>query len=95
MLLCLEAEIFRLLGLEFGRNKPDNTREEDIASITFRWPADHLTPTLVTHTITEYAFPVKNMKNEILHKVRRKNDIITERKSRGLVVARVTKSKEL
>tara|TARA_B100001996_G_scaffold73496_1_gene54184 strand:+ start:232 stop:1164 length:933 start_codon:yes stop_codon:yes gene_type:complete len=86
----LEAEIVRGLVLEYGRNKPDNTREEDFASITFRWPADHLTPTLVTHTITEYAFPVKNMKNEMLHKVRRTNDIVTERKSGGFVVARGT-----
>ena len=86
----LEAEIIRGLILEYGRNKPDNSREEDYASITFRWPADHLTPTLVTHTITEYAFPVKNMKNEMLHKVRRTNDIVTERKSGGFVVARGT-----
>jgi len=84
----LEAQLVRGLILEYGRNKPDNQSTEDFASITFRWPSDHLTPTLVTHTITEYAFPVKNMKNEMLHKVRRTNNIITEKNMGGVFIAR-------
>ncbi len=86
----LEAQIVRGLILEYGRNKPDSRSKEEYASITFRWPSDHLTPTLLTHTITEYAFPVKNMKDEMLHKVRRTNEIVTERRSGGFVVARGT-----
>ena len=85
-----EAQIIKGLVIEYGKNKPDNRNAENYAAITFKWPSDHLTPTLVTHTVTEYAFPVKNMKNEMLHKVRRTNDIITERKSGGFVVARGT-----
>ena len=84
----LEAQLVRGLILEYGRNKQDNQSTEDFASITFRWPSDHLTPTLVTHTITEYAFPVKNMKNEMLHKVRRTNNIITEKNMGGVFIAR-------
>ena len=84
----LEAQLVRGLILEYGRNKPDNQSTEDFASITFRWPSDHLTPTLVTHAITEYAFPVKNMKNEMLHKVRRTNNIITEKNMGGVFIAR-------
>ena len=84
----LEAQLVRGLILEYGKNKQDNQSTEDFASITFRWPSDHLTPTLVTHTITEYAFPVKNMKNEMLHKVRRTNNIITEKNMGGVFIAR-------
>ena len=84
----LEAQLVRGLILEYGRNKPDNQSTEDFASITFRWPSDHLTPTLVTHAITDYAFPVKNMKNEMLHKVRRTNNIITEKNMGGVFIAR-------
>ena len=84
----LEAQLVRGLILEYGQNKQDNQSTEDFASITFRWPSDHLTPTLVTHTITEYAFPVKNMKNEMLHKVRRTNNIITEKNMGGVYIAR-------
>ena len=86
----LEAQLVRGLVIEYGRNKPDNLATEDFFKLTFKWPSDHLTPTLVTHTITEYAFPVKNMKNEMLHKVRRTNDIVTEKKMGGVVVVRGT-----
>jgi hypothetical protein len=86
----LEAQIVRGLVINYGRNKPDNLATEDFFELTFKWPSDHLTPTLVTHTITEYAFPVKNMKNEMLHKVRRTNDIVTEKKMGGVVVVRGT-----
>jgi len=86
--MSLEAQLVRGLILEYGRNKPDNQSTEDFASITFRYPSDHLTPTAVSHGITEYAFPVKNMKNEMLHKVRRTNNIITEKNMGGVFIAR-------
>ena len=86
----LEAQLVRGLVLNYGRNKPDNLATEDFFELTFRWPSNHLTPTLLTHTVTDYAFPVKNMKNEMLHKVRRTNNIITEKTMGGVVVARGT-----
>ena len=86
----LEAQLARGLVVIYGRNKPDNLTAEDFFELTFKWPSNHLTPTLVTHTVTEYAFPVKNMKNEMLHKVRRTNNIITEKKMGGVVVVRGT-----
>ena len=86
--LSLEAQLVRGFILEYGRNKPDNQATEDFASVTFRYPSDHLTPTAVSHGITEYAFPVKNMKNEMLHKVRRTNNIITEKNMGGVYIAR-------
>ena len=86
--VSLEAQLVRGFILEYGRNKPDNQATEDFASITFRYPSDHLTPTVVSHWITEYAFPVKNMKNEMLHKVRRTNNIITEKNMGGVFIAR-------
>ena len=86
--MSFEAQLVRGLILEYGRNKPDNQSTEDFASITFRYPSDHLTPTAVSHGITEYAFPVKNMKNEMLHKVRRTNNIITEKNMGGVFIAR-------
>ena len=56
-------------------------REFRIEQFTFKWPQNHLTPSLVTHGITSYAFPTYNMKDEMLHKVRRTNNIITEQSS--------------
>ena len=67
---------------------PDNQATEVFGSLTFRFPSDHLTPTIVSHGITEYAFSVKNMKNEMLHKVRRTNNIITEKNMGGVFIAR-------
>jgi len=86
--LSLEAHLIRGLILEFGRNKPDSQATEEFASLIFRYPSDHLTPTAVSHGITEYAFPVKNMKNEMLHKVRRTNNIVTEKNMGGVYIAR-------
>jgi len=86
----LEAQLVRGLVIHYGRNKPDNLTDEDFFELTFKWPSNHLTPTLLTHTVTEYAFPLKNMKNEMLHKVRRTNNIITEKNMGGVVVARGT-----
>jgi len=84
----IEAQLVRGLIIEYGRNKPESQRAEDKFSITFKYPSSHLTPTLLTHGITEYAFPVKNMKNEMLHKVRRTNNIITEKNMGGVFIAR-------
>ena len=86
--LSLETHLVRGLILEFGRNKPESQETEEFASLTFRYPSDHLTPTAVSHGITDYAFPVKNMKNEMLHKVRRTNSIITEKNMGGVFIAR-------
>jgi len=86
--LSLEAQLVRGLIIEYGKNKQEGQATEDFASLTFRYPSDHLTPTAVSHGITEYAFPVKNMKNEMLHKVRRTNNIITEKNMGGVYIAR-------
>ena len=86
----LEAQLFQSLVFEYGQNDQKNLGNEDYYKLTFRWPANHLTPTLFTHTVTDYAFPVKNMENEMLHKVRRTNNIITEKRSSGVVIARGT-----
>ena len=80
--ISLEATIISGLLFEYGKNDIDNSSDdEDFYKITFKWPQNHLTPTLVTHGITSYAFPTYNMKDEMLHKVRRTNNIITEQSS--------------
>ena len=84
----LEANLLRGMIFEYGRNDIDDSSDEDFYQITFRWPSNHLTPTVFSHTITQYAFPTKNMKAEMLHKVRRTNNIITEKRSGGLVIGR-------
>ena len=86
----LEAQIFKGLILDYGRSKPDNLDGEYFVNLTFRWPYNHLAPTLLTHTITDYAFPVKNMKNEMLHKIRRTDNIIIKRTGGGAVISRGT-----
>jgi len=88
--ISLEAQLMRGLVLEFGRSKPDQQSREDFVNLTFKWPYNHLTPTLLTHTITDYAFPNKNMKNEMLHKIRRTDNIIIKRSGGGVVVSRGT-----
>ena len=80
--ISLEATIISGLQFEYGKNDIDNSSDdEDFYKITFKWPQNHLTPTLITHGITSYAFPTYNMKDEMLHKVRRTNNIITEQSS--------------
>ncbi len=85
----LEAHILNGLLFEYGKNDVDNSSDdEDFYKITFKWPRDHLSPTLVTHGITEYVFPNYNMENEMLHKVRRTNNIVTEKSMGGIYIAR-------
>ena len=89
--LSIEANIISSLMLEYGKNDIDNSSDdEDFYKLTFKWPSNHLTPTIFTHTVTDYAFSNKNMKNKMLNKVRRTNNIITERRTGGVVIARGT-----
>ena len=87
--ISLEAHIINGVLFEYGKNDIENSSDdEDFYKFTFKWPRDHLSPTLVSHGITEYAFPIYNMKNEMLHKVRRTNNIITEKNMGGVYIAR-------
>ena len=87
--ISLEAHLINGLLFEYGKNDIDNSSDdEDFYSITFKWPQNHLTPTLATHGITSYAFPVVNLKDKMLNKVRRTNNIITQRSGGGAVVTR-------
>ena len=87
--ISLEAHIINGVLFEYGKNDIENSSDdEDFYKFTFKWPRDHLSPTLVSHGITEYAFPKYNMKNEMLHKVRRTNNIITEKNMGGVYIAR-------
>ena len=87
--ISLEAQIINGVLFEYGKNDIENSSDdEDFYKLTFKWPRDHLSPTLVSHGITEYAFPKYNMKNEMLHKVRRTNNIITEKNMGGVYIAR-------
>ena len=89
--ISLEAHLINGLLFEYGKNDIDNSSDdEDFYSITFKWPQNHLTPTLTTHGITSYAFPSYNMKDEMLHKVRRTNNMITEQSGGGFFVVRGT-----
>ena len=88
--ISLEAHIISGLLFEYGENDIENSSDENFYKITFKWPQDHLSPTLVTHGITNYAFPTYNMKNEMLHKVRRTNNMITEQSGGGFFVVRGT-----
>tara|TARA_B100001029_G_C15060381_1_gene457906 strand:+ start:2415 stop:3338 length:924 start_codon:yes stop_codon:yes gene_type:complete len=88
---ALEANIVSGLMLEYGRNEPDNQGDEDFYRITFSWPRNNLlTPTLVSDPISKHAFRLKNMQNEMLHKIRRTNNIITQKTVGGVVIARGT-----
>ena len=87
----LEAHIINGLLFEYGKNDIDNSSDdEDFYKFTFKWPQNHLTPTLFTHGITSYAFPTYNMKEEMLHKVIRTDNMITEQSGGGFFVVRGT-----
>ncbi len=86
--ISLEANLLEGMIFEYGRNDIEDSSNENFYQLTFRWPSNHLTPTIFSDTITDYAFVRKNMKSEMLHKVRRTNNIITEKRSGGLVIAR-------
>ncbi|MDA7763544.1 inverse autotransporter beta domain-containing protein [Pelagibacterales bacterium] len=84
----LEARLSSNMILELGRNDQDGLANEDFGSIMFRWPSGNDTPTIITHTYTDNMFAQKDMSNEMLHKVRRTNSIVTERQSGGLIITR-------
>ncbi len=89
--ISIEAKVLRGMVFEYGRNDIDNSSDEDFYNITLRWPNDFRgLPTIFTHPVSDYAFAIKNMENEMLHKVRRTNNIITQRSGGGAVVARGT-----
>ena len=90
--ISLEAKIHRGLVFEYGRNDIDNASDDEhFYNLTLRWPSDHRgLPTIFTNPVSENAFTEKNMENEMLHKVRRTNNIITQRSGGGAVVTRGT-----
>ena len=90
--ISLEAKILRGMVFEYGRNDIDNASDDEhFYNLTLRWPNDHRgLPTIFTKPFSDYAFSEKNMENEMLHKVRRTNNIITQRSGGGAVVARGT-----
>ena len=90
--ISLEARILRGMVFEYGRNDIDNASDDEhFYNLTFRWPSDHRgLPTIFTNPVSDYAFSEKNMENEMLHKVRRTNNIITQRSGGGAVVTRGT-----
>ena len=90
--ISLEAKIHRGLVFEYGRNDIDNASDDEhFYNLTLRWPNDHRgLPTIFTNPVSENAFAEKNMENEMLHKVRRTNNIITQRSGGGAVVTRGT-----
>ncbi len=90
--ISLEAKILRGMVFEYGRNDIDNTSDDEhFYNLTLRWPNDHRgLPTIFTNPVSAFAFSEKNMENEMLHKVRRTNNIITQRSGGGAVVARGT-----
>ena len=85
----LEAQVTDSLILEFGRNDQDGISKQKFGAITMRWPSkDNNIPTVFTHTYTEEMFAEKDMSNEMLHKVRRTDAIVVERKSGGMLITR-------
>ena len=90
--ISLEAKILRGMVFEYGRNDIDNASDDEhFYNLTLRWPNDHRgLPTIFTNPVSDYAFLRKNMENEMLHKVRRTNNIITQRSGGGAVVTRGT-----
>ncbi len=90
--ISLEARILRGMVFEYGRNDIDNASDDEhFYNLTLRWPNDYRgLPTIFTNPVSDYAFSEKNMENEMLHKVRRTNNIITQRSGGGAVVARGT-----
>jgi hypothetical protein len=84
----LEARLSSNMILELGRNDQDGLANEDFGSIIFRWPSGNDAPTIITHTYTDNMFAQKDMSNEMLHKVRRTNSIVTEKQSGGLIITR-------
>ena len=75
----LEAQILRNMVFEIGQSDPDASAKEDFFKLTLRWPANQFKQTIFSHTVSNFMFPEKNMSSKMLHKVRRTNDIVTEK----------------
>ena len=84
----LEARLSSNIILELGRNDQDGLANEDFGSLMFRWPSGNDAPTIMTHIYTDNMFAQKDMSNEMLHKVRRTNSIVTEKLSGGMIITR-------
>ena len=86
----LEAQVLANMILEVGQSDPDVGSKEDFWKLSLRWPTTGYTPTIITHTYTDYMFPEKNMASQMLHKVRRTNKIVTEKVAQpgGAVIVR-------
>ena len=84
----LEARLSNNIILELGQNDQDGIAKEDFGALTFRWPSANNSPTVISHTYSEKMFVEKDMSNEMLHKVRRTNSIVTEKQSGGMVITR-------
>ena len=75
----LEAQILRNMVFEIGQSDPDASAKEDFFKLTLRWPANQFKKTIFSHTVSDFMFPEKNMSSKMLHKVRRTNNIVTEK----------------
>ena len=75
----LEAQILRNMVFEIGQSDPDASAKEDFFKLTLRWPANQFKQTIFSHTVSDFMFPEKNMSSKMLHKVRRTNNIVTEK----------------
>jgi hypothetical protein len=75
----LEAQILRNMVFEIGQSDPDASVKEDFFKLTLRWPANQFKQTIFSHTVSDFMFPEKNMSSKMLHKVRRTNNIVTEK----------------
>ena len=75
----LEAQILRNMVFEIGQSDPDASAKEDFFNLTLRWPANQFKQTIFSHTVSDFMFPEKNMSSKMLHKVRRTNNIVTEK----------------
>ena len=86
----LEAQVLSNMILEVGQSDPDVGSKEDFWKLNLKWPAADNTPTIITHTYTDDMFPEKNMSDQMLHKVRRTNKIVTEKTTNpgGVVIVR-------
>ncbi len=75
----LEAQVLRNMVFEIGQSDPDASAKEDFFKLTLRWPANQFKQTIFSHTVSDFMFPEKNMSSKMLHKVRRTNNIVTEK----------------
>jgi adhesin/invasin len=79
--LSLEAQVLRHMIFEIGQSTPDVGSTEDFWKLKLRWPANQFKQTIVSHTVTEHMFPEKNMSSKMLSKVRRTNEIASQKRT--------------